>query len=95
MVARTKELKESLVAGCRQCLLADFEARICTAFLEPAYQFRHGRDCWGKCEDPLEMARRLQAIADYASTGAVRDKYQREAETWRQVARLMEGKEAS
>lgn len=101
-MAKIKELKsiaskESLVVGCQQCLLVDFEARICTAFLEPAYQFRDGRDCWGKCEDPLEMARRLEAMANYASSKSksMAAKLRHEAESWRQVARLAADKEVS
>ena len=94
MAKRTTGSK--IVPQCANCCLPDFSEGYCTAFQDPAYQWRNG-ECWGRCEDPLEMARRLEAMANYASSKSefMAAKLRHEAESWRQVARLAADKEVS
>ncbi len=45
-----------IVPQCANCCLPDFSEGYCTAFQDPAYQWRNG-ECWGRCESPREMVR--------------------------------------
>ena len=48
-------LTELIVPECTGCAMTD-GAVTCTAFVDPAYQHRDGRQCWGRC-DALEQWR--------------------------------------
>jgi hypothetical protein len=43
-----------IVEQCKDCCLPDFSEGYCTAFQDPAYQWRDG-ECWGRCDTAEEM----------------------------------------
>jgi len=79
-----------IVPQCDGCCLPDFSEGYCTAFDDPAYQWRNG-ECWGRCESPREMVRRLEDIVAYAGPGANIATIRRELEDWEKMARLLKG----
>lgn len=55
-----------VVDDCKTCLQIDLTYNTCMVFLDPAYQFRNGKQCWGRCDDPKEMIDRLKKMYDYS-----------------------------
>ena len=78
-----------IVEQCKDCCLPDFSEGYCTAFQDPAYQWRNG-ECWGRCESPREMVRRLEDIVAYAKPGASIATIRRELEDWQETVRVLE-----
>jgi len=88
MAKRTTGSK--IVPQCANCCLPDYSEGICTAFQDPAYQWRNG-ECWGRCESIDEMVERLQAIITYnechgMNTAGVA-KMRLELEGWQETVR--------
>ena len=95
MAKRTTGSK--IVPQCKDCCLPDFSEGYCTAFLDPAYQWRNG-ECWGRC-DAEEMVRRLQAIISYnelhgLNTAGVA-KLKKELADWEETVRVLKGGETA
>jgi hypothetical protein len=59
------QVSELTVRECDGCALVDAATGRCTSFVDPAYQHRDGRMCWGRCDTGEEMVRRLEAIVKY------------------------------
>ena len=70
---------EFLVPDCDGCALPDVATGRCTTFVDPAYQHRDGRKCWGRCDTAGEMVRRLEAIVRYCPKSKLA---RRELEEW-------------
>lgn len=64
-VKRTQGMKT--IAECRGCLLIDAKYQTCIAFLDPKYQHRGNRPCWGRCENTQDAIRRLEAMIGYST----------------------------
>jgi hypothetical protein len=73
---------QAIVPQCRDCALVDFTEGTCTAFVDPAYQHRDGRKCWGRCDTAREMVRRLEAMVAYSPGSKV---CRRELERWTEL----------
>lgn len=75
---------ELIVPQCKGCTMPDIMTGRCTVFVDPLYQHRDGRKCWGRCDSIDEMVRRLEAICEHNPTNAT---YKRELEDWRETQR--------
>lgn len=64
MPKRTQGKK--VVKKCKECLLIDMNYQTCTVFLDPEYQYRNGKQCWGRCDSSADMIKRLKAMYDYS-----------------------------
>lgn len=87
MAKRTTDSK--IVPQCANCCLPDYSEGYCTAFQDPAYQWRNG-ECWGRCDTAEEMIRRLEDIVAYAKPGASIATIRRELEDWQETVRVLE-----
>lgn len=73
---------ELIVPQCKGCTMPDIMTGRCTVFVDPLYQHRDERKCWGRCDSIDEMVRRLEAIAAYNPQSRVA---RHELEEWRGV----------
>jgi hypothetical protein len=98
-MARRKRLDTTMtIAECAGCTMIDGGVATkgyCTAFDDPAYQWRDG-ECWGRC-GAEEMIRRLEAMVSYnecheMNTAGVA-KMRLELEDWRETVRVLKGGE--
>ena len=72
-----------IISKCDGCFLVDFRQGICTAFIEPAYQWQDGKTCWGRCDSVGGMICRLEDIIAYAAgRGQVVKRAETEIEEW-------------
>jgi hypothetical protein len=82
-----------IVDQCAGCCLPDYTEGYCTAFDDPAYQWRKG-ECWGKCASAEEMIRRLQAIISYNELHGLNAagvaEMRLELEGWQETVRVLE-----
>ena len=72
-----------IVRKCEGCMMCAYDGLAyvdtCTAFRDPAFQHRDGRQCWGRCDSVGDMMCRLQAMVAYNPRSKV---LQRELEEW-------------
>ena len=83
-----------LMPQCDGCALPDYGTGTCTVFVDPAYQHREGRRCWGRCASAQEMVGRLEAIVAHNEKAGTNSagvaKLKREMRDWQQTAKAME-----
>jgi hypothetical protein len=94
-MSRLKRVDEpkKVISQCEGCALIDILTGVCTAFQDPAYQWRKG-ECWGKCASAEEMIRRLQAIISYNELHGLNAagvaEMRLELEGWQETVRVLE-----
>jgi hypothetical protein len=98
MTMAKRATDSKIVPQCANCCLPDYSEGYCTAFQDPAYQWRDG-ECWGRCDTAEEMIRRLQAIITYneghgMNTAGVA-KMRLELEGWQETVRVLKGGETA
>ncbi len=58
-------MAKKIIGKCDGCFLVDFNNGTCTTFVDPDFQWRDGKTCWGRCESADTLICRLEGIERY------------------------------
>lgn len=86
-------MSKEIVGQCYRCLKR--AGNECSVFIDPAYQWRKGKKCFGYVDEPLEMAKMYEDMAWYELNNNNADFdamkwYKKMADEWRRIAERRE-----